>query len=349
MIVVIFAGGAGTRLWPLSTPEYPKHLLKIDGDELSLVQHAYERAKQVAEKVYVATEASHVQHVKDQLSELPDEAFIVEPGRRGTAHCIMAALAEIGKGNDADEPIAFIHADHYIRDITGFAHSFSVARDISAKEGRIVLVGVEPAYAATCFGYIKKGTVEDEEKFVFNVDSFKEKPDQKTAQEYLNSGNYLWNGGYFVGSINTFRKTMQRCAPDLNERYLKLAAAKTVQEFEDIYLAFESIAIDYALIEKTDDLLVVPAAFDWMDVGSYTDLYKVANRDAAGNHSYGRTELEEVENSFIQNYEDKPVVVIGLDNVVVINTPNGILVARKDASQKVGDVSKRLSAKAQKQ
>lgn len=344
MIVVIIAGGSGTRLWPLSTPEYPKHLLKIDGDELSLVQHAYQRAKKIADKVYVATESGHVQHVKEQLNELPDEAFIVEPGRRGTAHCILSALMTIEQNNDADEPVAFIHADHFIRDISGFAHSFDVARDTAAHENRIVLVGVEPDRPATGFGYIKKGHVLDEERFVYNVDSFKEKPDYKTAQEYLDSGDYLWNGGYFVGSVNTFRKTMQRCAPDLNHHYDQLTQAKTAEEFSEIYLSFENTAIDYALIEKTDDLLVVPAGFDWMDLGSFTDLYEAADKDESGNHIHGQAELEEVENSFVQNFEDKPVAVIGLDNIVVINSPNGILVARKDASQKIGDVSKRLSA-----
>ena len=144
MIVVIIAGGSGTRLWPLSTPSYPKHLLKVNGDKLSLMQHAYERAKRLTDKIYIATEASHVQHVKDQLQELPEEAFIVEPARRGTAHCILAALAEIGKTNDPEEPIAFIHADHYIRDVAGFAHSFKQAQEVSRSEKRIVLVGVEP-------------------------------------------------------------------------------------------------------------------------------------------------------------------------------------------------------------
>lgn len=342
MITVIIAGGSGTRLWPLSTPDYPKHLLKINGDTLSLVQHAYARAKRLADKIYVATEASHIQHMKEQLSELSNEAFIVEPARRGTAHCIISALSEIAKSNDPDEPIAFIHADHYIRDVAGFAHSFKVAQDVSAAEGRIVLVGVEPDYPATGFGYIEKGTVLNEDTFVFNVNRFKEKPDHKTAQEYLNSGNYLWNGGYFVGSINTFVKTMQRVAPDLHENYQKLLNAPSQEVFEQTYLDFENIAIDYALIEKVDDLLVVPASFDWMDLGSFKDMHEAVDSDEAGNHIHGLVEVEEVDSCFVQNHEDKPMVVIGLDNVVVVNTPQGIVVARKDVSQKIGDVSKRF-------
>jgi mannose-1-phosphate guanylyltransferase len=158
---------------------------------------------------------------------------------------------------------------------------------------------------------------------------------------YVKSGGYLWNCSYFVGSINTFQKAMKTYAPDLLTNYEKLKIAKE-KDYESTYLALENISIDYALIEKVKDLLVVPASFDWMDLGSFSDLYKAVDRDEQGNHVHGRVETEEVENSFIQNHEDKPLAVIGLDNVVVVNTPNGIVVMRKDLSQKIGDVSKRL-------
>lgn len=344
MIVVIIAGGSGTRLWPLSTPSYPKHLLKVNGDDTSLVQHAYQRASSLTDKVYVVSEASHIQHVKDQLSAIPEERFIVEPARRGTAHCIVAALTEIGKNNPSDEPIAFIHADHYIRDIDGFAHSFRVADRVSRRHGRLVLVGVEPDYPATGFGYIQKGERLEGDEYVFNVNNFKEKPDHDTAQQYLNSGSYLWNGGYFVGSLDTFKQTMQTYAPDLLASYEKLSTAPE-EAYQDTYLGFENVAIDYALIEKVTNLLVVPASFDWMDLGSFKDMYDAADKDDKGNHISGTVELEGVDNAFVQNLEDKPVAVIGLDNIVVVNTPDGILVARKDLAQKVGDVSKRLQQK----
>ena len=162
MIVVIIAGGSGTRLWPLSTPDHPKHLLKIDGDDLSLLQHTYERAKNLADQVYIVSEAGHIELVKAQLKDLADDHFIVEPARRGTASCIVAALVYIGQRHDRDEPVAFMHADHYIRDTAGFTHSFHVANDICSSEKRIVLVGIEPDYPATCFGYIQKGDVLEE-------------------------------------------------------------------------------------------------------------------------------------------------------------------------------------------
>lgn len=345
MIVVIIAGGSGTRLWPLSTPEYPKHLLKINGDDKSLLQNTYERAKNISDNIYVVTEAGHAHHIKDQLSELPEENFIIEPARRGTASCIIAALAHIAKNHDKSEPIAVLSADHYIRDVVGFAHSFRVAGEASKKEGRIVLVGVEPDHPATGFGYIQKDTIFDEDSLVYNVHSFKEKPDAETAQKYVKSGKYLWNCGYFVGSVKTFTDKMEQNAPILFENFNKLVNVIEA-DYEKTYLAFENDTIDYGLIEKVPDLLVVPASFDWMDLGSFGDIHKAVGVDGQGNYATrGYIELEGVENSYIENHEDKPVAVIGLDNVVVINTPHGLLVTRKDLGQKVGEVAKRIASK----
>ena len=340
--MVIIAGGSGTRLWPLSTPDYPKHLLKINGDKLSLLQHTYHRAKQLTDKIYVVSEVSQIAHVKTQLAELAEDAFIVEPGRRGTANCIIAALAYIGERQEADEAIAFTHADHYIRDTAGFEHSFRVAEATTTTEKRIVLVGIEADHPATGFGYIEKGELLNDQSFVFTVRSFKEKPNYEVAKGYVESGNYLWNGGYFIASAETFLATMQHYAPGLADNWQQLAQA-TADSYKQTYLGFESAAIDYALIEKVEDLLVVQASFDWLDLGSFSDLAKAVGGDEQGNHLHGENIMvEEVESTFVHNEESKPVIVIGLDNVVIVNTPDGLLVTRKDLSQKVGDVSKRL-------
>jgi len=343
MITVIIAGGSGTRLWPLSTQDYPKHLLKLTGDQ-SLLQSTYERAKKTSSTVYVGTAGpEQLALIREQLPELSDDMFIMEPARRDTAGAFVAALQHLQSRHDHDEPIAIIAADHYVRDTKGFVQSFKIADRISRSTGRITLVGIEPTYAATGFGYIQKDGLLDEDPAAFNVMTFKEKPDFETAQKYFQSGDYLWNASYFVGSINTFLKAMEEKAPELKENYERLCATKTREEYEQTFLSFDKISIDYALMEKLNDLLVVPAAFDWEDLGSFADAHKVLSTDKKGNHLKGYVEIEEVENAYIRNdEEDKPVAVIGLDNIVVVNTPNGILVARKDLSQKVKNIATRV-------
>lgn len=342
MIVIIIAGGSGTRLWPLSTPEYPKHLLKVNGDKTSLLQQTYERAKIISDQIFVVTDASHINHVMRQLPDLSEDNIICEPGRRGTANCILAALLKLELKIDPDEPIASIHSDHYIRDIAGFSNSFNLAKYISSKENKIVLLGVEPTYPSTAFGYIEKGDLLEEQTFSYKVKSFKEKPDFTTAKSYLKTGKYLWNCGYFVGSLNTFKTNIKKYAPKLyiNQQALETASADL---FNEVYLSFENMPIDTVLIERVPDLLVIPASFDWMDLGSFNDLADAIGGDELGNSITGLIEIEEVQNSLIQNYENKPLAVIGLDNVVVINTAKGLLVVRKDLSQKVGAVSKRFN------
>lgn len=344
MITVIIAGGSGTRLWPLSTPEYPKHLLKLTG-ERTMLQQAYDRAKSLGETVYVVTEASHAEHVREQLSELQDDAFLIEPGRRGTAHCIIYALSTIARRHDNSEQIAFIHSDHHVRDMDGFARSFHVAGRISNERNEITLIGIEPTFPATGFGYIERDEVIEEDSGVYGVGSFKEKPDFETASRYVESGNYLWNCGYFVGSVHTFLNEMQRSANDLKQSFDTLQDAGDIgsDEHNKAYLALDNQVIDIALIEKAQSLAVVSASFDWMDVGSFKDLHEAVVKDEQGNYFHGDAIYPiDAENVFVRNEESKPVAVIGLDNIVVVNTSNGILVARKDVSHRTGEVAKKL-------
>lgn len=346
MIVVIIAGGSGSRLWPVSTPDYPKHLLNINGEGRSLLQSTYDRATLLSKDIFVVSEKSHAHHVREQLPEIDGEHLLVEPARRGTASCITSLLVYLSKQQvSPKEPIAILFTDHHIRDTKGFVRSFEIAAETSKNSDKIVLIGIEPTYPATGFGYIKKSGLLNENSFVFHASSFKEKPDYETSQKYIKSGEYLWNGGYFVGSLNTFVKSLKLYSPALYQAYNQLKNAKTDKEYETLYLELKTETIDHSLLEHVPDLLVVPASFDWMDIGSFSDLHKAVESNAEGNHTQGQSiELEGVTNSFVRNYEEKPLVVMGLDNVVVVNTPNGLIVARKDLSQKVGDISKRFSS-----
>ena len=345
MITVIIAGGSGTRLWPLSTSAKPKQLLKLVND-YTMVQNTYNRATTFSKEIYVIPDETIVQLLKQQLPVLDDEHIISEPGRRGTANCIIAALAHIAKNHpDHDEPIAFITADHQVRDVEGFGRSFIKAGEASKALKEIALVGIEPTYPATGFGYIERGA-ETSQESVYEVKSFKEKPDFDTARKYMHAGNYLWNCGCFVGSVNTFLQTMKSSAPVLLERYEALMGLDDgAKEYVDTYHSFESDSIDYALIEKAKKLIVTPATFDWMDVGNFKDLHDVNEQDEVGNYIYGdKVHMIEVENAYVRNEEEKDIAIIGLDNVVVVNTPDGVLVARKDLAPKVGDIAKKIQS-----
>lgn len=347
MITVIIAGGSGTRLWPLSTSDNPKQLLALTGQR-TMVQQAYDRAAKVSDTVYVITEASHAEALRAQLPELPDEAFLIEPGRRGTAHCIVFALDYIRRRHDGDEPVAFIHSDHNVRDVEGFAQSFRTAARVSTERDEIVLIGIEPTAPATGFGYIERDGEIDPAAGVYKVQSFKEKPDFDTATRYMQSGKYLWNCGYFVGSVNTFVGEMERSAPELKTSFDRLSgvAGHGSDEYSSAYLQLDNQVIDVALIEKASKLAVVSASFDWMDIGNFKDLHDVVAKDEAGNYIQGENVHPiEVENVYVRNEEPgKPVAVIGLDNIVVVNTPDGLLVARKDVSARCGDVAKKLQS-----
>jgi mannose-1-phosphate guanylyltransferase len=208
------------------------------------------------------------------------------------------------------------------------------------------LIGIEPTFPSTGFGYIQRDGVVDESAGVYNVESFKEKPDYETACRYVESGNYLWNCGYFVGSVDTFLGEMTQSAPELKANYdlLRGLATHGDEAYNNAYLSLDNQVIDIALIEKANKLAVVSASFDWMDIGSFKDLHDAVPKDETGNYMHGEhIHTIDVAETYIRNEEPgKPVAVIGLDNVVVVNTPDGILVARKDVSAKCGDIAKSL-------
>ena len=209
MIIVVIAGGQGTRLWPLSKSDYPKHLLSLI-DENSLLQNTIRRIGTLANEIYIVPESSHVDEVKKQLPDLAGK-IILEPARRGTAHCIIYALAELKKLHKPDEVVVFLHADHHIGDISAFQETVEAAARSAADLQRITLIGVAPDYPATGFGYIKTGKEVANELGmpVLSVENFVEKPDEKTARNYLKSKQYLWNLGLFAGTIETFEREIR--------------------------------------------------------------------------------------------------------------------------------------------
>lgn len=341
MVSVIIAGGSGTRLWPLSTHEYPKHLLKLTDDK-SLLQNTVDRALRLTskEKIFVMPEASHSSHVIEQLPEIAKSNFLIEPARRGTASCVAWALVEIKKRGLTDEPIVFLWGDQLIHNTDGFVASVLRAGEVSADQKKIVFMGIEPTYPSTGFGYIHKGKALENWVNVFELKTFKEKPKADMADKYFASGDYLWNIGNLVGCVNVFEQKMKAQAPQMWSRYKKLLESDNPTK---TYLGLDSIALEYELSENMIDALVMAGNFDWVDLGSFKDLHDISTQDSNGNYINGEfIELDGTTNSYVRNESKIPIAIIGLDNVVVVNSPNGVLVSNKNFAQKVGDIAKKL-------
>ena len=339
MTIVIIAGGQGTRLWPLSRPEQPKHLLSLINED-SLLQNTISRVESLTKSIYIVPEASHAEDVKRQLPKYRNN-IITEPTRKGTAHCIIFALKELKNKISPDEVIVFLHADHHIGDIDSFKETVEATVKASKEMSKITLIGVAPDYPATGFGYIKTGkeVMNENGLPVMRVEKFVEKPDEKTARSYFKSKQYLWNLGLFAGSINTFEKEIKKSNKDLWKRYNQLFEKGALNN----YMEFPNEPIDTALIEKVKDLIVVPGHFDWADVGSFKDLYEILRNGDSNVHRGEVYDIDSKESLVIA--DKKPIITIGLDNLIVIDTPEGILVCPKDKCQLVKDGVEKLKSK----
>ncbi|HET6863914.1 MAG TPA: sugar phosphate nucleotidyltransferase, partial [Candidatus Saccharimonadales bacterium] len=270
--------------------------------------------------------------------------------RRGTASCFLLALSEIKRQGHKNQPVLFLWADHLISDNKAFSKAAAEAAKIAESEEKLVFMGVKPTYPSTGFGYIQMGKrLKKAGKDVYELKQFVEKPDKKTAQQYLKNGRYLWNTGYLIGTVNSFERELRQHAPRLWNDYRELRSTFLAINRRKIYMDFVSEPIDTALSEHISDGLVVEGRFDWADVGSFHDLHDVSEQDKAGNTISGeKVELSDVKGSLVRNDSDVPVAVIGLENIAVIATENGILVTNKEKAQKVGDISKKLQAENKK-
>lgn len=348
MVIVIFAGGSGTRLWPLSHGNHPKHLLSLTNDR-SMLQNTYDRLRHITSDIYIVTEISHAREARAQLPELDDHHIIIEPGRRGTASCIVLALARIRERHNAGEVVVFSHSDHHIEGQEIYVGAIRAAAQGATAQGAIALVGVTPSHPATGLGYIEYGEqiATEEDLPVYKVTGFKEKPELVTAKKFLAAGNYLWNQGLFAAPLSVWESEFQTHAPYYYDAMLALQKyANDLPEFSKFYLSLENLAIDYALYEHTNNLITVPARYDWTDIGSFFDLHKVLKNSVGaddGNVLKGNVKMINCEDCMIHASE-KPIIAIGLTGLVVVDTPDGLLVCAKEQAQLVGQLSKKVQA-----
>ena len=343
--VVILAGGSGTRLWPRSREKSPKHLLTLHGRQ-SLLQSTLERVGRLTENVYVVTERSQVKSIREQLPDLPDERFIIEPARRGTASALGLAAVTIAE-RDPNATMLSVHADHYLgHDEEAYLKTLEAEARWAEAKRSLVTVGLRPPYASTAFGYIQVGPPLDggQAPAVHRVVRFVEKPDLKTAEGFLASGSYLWNLGLFSWPVDVLFSEMAQHAPGLSAGLEGVRRARQSGRLEDADAAYSRLpteAIDYAVLERTKNLLVVGATFEWHDLGSLADLHDILQQDEAGNFVEGDSVLIDSWNCMIHS-PNKLVASVGLEDMVVIETEDAILICPKARSQDVKLIVDRL-------
>jgi len=333
------AGGVGTRFWPFSRISNPKQFHDVLGTGRTLLQQTADRFEEVCpqENIYVVTSEDYVDLVLEQLPFLRKEQVLAEPIRRNTAPCVAYASYKIAKRNP-DANIVVAPADHIILKEKAFESKILTALEASAKDDVLVTLGISPTRPDTGYGYIQYTQNEGEVK---KVKSFREKPNLVVAQEFLASGEYVWNAGIFIWTAKSICQAFQKHSPRLHEIFEAgnnaYFTANEEHFVHNAYQSCESISIDYAIMEKSDNVYVVLGDIGWSDLGTWKSLYEVSEKDELGNVIDGNTMLYDVKDSIIKTPQGKLVVIKGLDNFIVAEYDNVLMICPKDQEQKVKD------------
>ena len=343
---VIMAGGAGTRLWPLSRRKRPKHFLKlIDGK--SLMRASFERLVGFLppEQINVITSDAHLDLVADELPELPRANLIGEPAVRDTANAVGLS-AFILHERDPDGVMGIFTADHVITPVDRYQAALQTAYSAAADHAdALVTLGITPTEPHTGFGYVQRG--EALGAGVYKVREFKEKPDRATAQRYIDSGEYYWNSGMFVWRIQTILDQFKKHLPENHAQLSRITqagrSAKRQAAIEEVYPNLHKISIDYGVMEKADRVILCEMDCNWLDVGSWTSLEGVLGTDAAGQVvAATNTITVDSKNNVLVCEDDHLLATIGLENIVIVRSADATLVCHKNDVQKIKDLVGKL-------
>jgi mannose-1-phosphate guanylyltransferase / mannose-6-phosphate isomerase len=350
LIPLILSGGAGTRLWPVSRQGYPKPFMQL-ADGRSLLAHTLDRALAVASggEVMTVTGADYFFLTRDEYSRQPQAAgvhlrFLLEPAGRNTAPAIVLAALDVAARHGGAAKLLVLPADHLIDDIAAFAHDVSAASAL-ADDGLLVTFGIRPTAPETGFGYIAAGA-SIAERGGARIEAFVEKPDRATAEAYLAAGNYYWNAGMFCFRADALIKAAEASCPDV------LVAARACHAASDAaaepcrfdsatFLAQPDISIDYAVMEHASARAVVPAGFDWSDIGSWKAVSELGEADAAGNRVRGQAIMVETSNCYV-DAGGRMIAAVGVQDLVIVDSGDALLVAGRDSAQAVKAVVEQL-------
>ncbi len=345
--IVIMAGGIGGRFWPMSSKELPKQFIDVLGCGRTLIQLTVDRFKGIcpAENIWVVTSANYEQIIKEQLPEIPSEQILLEPCRRNTAPCIAYVSWKI-KSRNPKANIVVTPSDHIVMDVNEFRRVINSAMKFTSSSDAIVTLGMKATRPETGYGYIEADLTMacPSNKEIYRVDAFKEKPDLETAKRYIQKKNFFWNAGIFVWNVNTIVNAMRVYQPALSKIFEKMLpyffTDKEQEMINELFPMCENISVDYAVMEKADEIYVFPASFGWSDLGTWGSLHENSQKDAQGNVCIGENiKMYESRNCVVHTTQEKKVVIQGLDGYIIAEKNDTLLVCRLSEEQRIKEFS----------
>ena len=341
--LVIMAGGVGSRFWPMSTPERPKQFVDVLGTGRTFIQMTFDRFQGIipAENVWVVTSQAYKDFVTEQLPEIPVQNILLEPCRRNTAPCIAYAAWRI-KSKDAKANIVVSPSDHLVLNVPEFQRVIKSCMDFASSSDAIITLGMKPTRPETGYGYIQTDmscpSVSNKE--MFRVDAFREKPDLATAEKYITKPNMLWNAGIFIWNVNTIVNAFRVYAPEINEIFENLLPIYGTEKEQEIineeFPKCESISVDYAILEKSDEIYCMPANFGWSDLGTWGSLRENVARDNNGNAIVGdNVHIYETRGCVVHCTEERKVIIQGLEDCIVAEKDDTLLICKLSEEQRI--------------
>jgi len=346
--LVIMAGGVGSRFWPMSTEERPKQFIDVLGAGKSLLQLTLERFSGICpmKNVWVMTNSRYLDLVKEQLPNVPEGNILSEPCRRNTAPCIAYASWRI-KASDPNANIVVTPSDHIVTNITEFRRVVNSCLSFTSETDAMITLGMKPDRPETGYGYIQadlhSGSPRNKE--IFRVDSFREKPDLETAKKYISQNNYFWNSGIFIWHVKTIVNAFRIYQPAMGKLFESMLNVYGTPEEQEIinerYPECENISVDYAIMEKAEEIFVCPSDFGWSDLGTWGSLLNHTRHDMSGNSTIGdNISMFECHNCIVHATQAKRVVVQGLDDCIVAEKDGVLLICRLSEEQRIKQFSK---------
>lgn len=345
---ILMAGGVGSRFWPVSTAEFPKQFHDMLGSGETLIQKTFSRLAKLIpiENILILTNESYNHLVLEQLPMVKQEQVLLEPAMRNTAPCILYASLKIQKQNP-NAVMVVAPSDHWIEDEMAFTQNLQQCFDFCAKENALMTLGIQPTFPNTGFGYIEYDKADANP--IKKVNQFREKPDYETAKSFLDSGNFLWNGGIFIWSVKTIIEAFEKFQPKMNALFLNgLESYNTPAEkqfIEKNYALAENISIDYAVMETAKNVYVLPATFDWNDLGTWGSLHEKLDKDENNNAVVNaKVLLENSSNNIVRSDADKLIIIDGLHDYIIVDKEGILLIYPKNKEQDIKNIVKKIKS-----